>query len=81
LKPADTLGNLSSGQVEGSAEQGLVRREWWRWLALPALALLVLEWLVYQRSGVFRLRDWINRRIHAPRSGNPKRGASQGYRS
>jgi hypothetical protein len=38
------------------------RQEFWRWLAALALAVLVIEWLVYQRNGIAYLRDrWRNR--------------------
>ncbi|MCL4300796.1 MAG: VWA domain-containing protein [Anaerolineae bacterium] len=37
-------------------------QEWWRPLAFGALVLLVIEWLVYQRSAVFRYWDVVLRR-------------------
>jgi Ca-activated chloride channel homolog len=38
------------------------RQEFWRWIALIALIVLVIEWLVYQRNGLAYLRDrWRNR--------------------
>lgn len=37
-------------------------QEWWRPLAIGALVLLVLEWLVYQRSAVFRYWTFLRRR-------------------
>jgi Ca-activated chloride channel family protein len=33
------------------------RQEFWRWVALAALIVLVLEWLVYQRNGLAYLRE------------------------
>jgi hypothetical protein len=33
------------------------RQEFWRWLALAALVVLVIEWLVYQRNGLAYLRQ------------------------
>ncbi len=33
------------------------RQEFWRWLALVALIVLVIEWLVYQRNGLVYLRQ------------------------
>jgi Ca-activated chloride channel homolog len=39
------------------------QQEWWRPLALTALILLVLEWLVYQRSAVFRYWAMIRQRV------------------
>lgn len=58
LKPADNLPGLEAqgGQVENRPLRGM--REWWRPLALLALGLLTGEWLVYQRAGLARLRDW-----------------------
>jgi Ca-activated chloride channel family protein len=39
------------------------RQEFWRWLALAALIVLVIEWLVYQRNGLAYLRQrWRARR-------------------
>ncbi len=39
------------------------RQELWRWLALLALLVLVIEWLVYQRNGLAYLRQrWRERR-------------------
>lgn len=39
------------------------RQELWRWLALLALIVLVIEWLVYQRNGLAYLRQrWRERR-------------------
>ncbi len=43
------------------------RQEFWRWLALAALVVLVIEWLVYQRNGLAYLRQrWRERRSAAP---------------
>ncbi|NJM08956.1 VWA domain-containing protein [Candidatus Gracilibacteria bacterium] len=33
------------------------RQEFWRWIALIALIVLLIEWLVYQRNGIAYLRD------------------------
>ncbi|MBX0330740.1 BatA and WFA domain-containing protein [Oscillochloris sp. ZM17-4] len=42
------------------------RQELWRWLALAALVILVVEWLVYQRNGLAYLRQrWRQRRAAA----------------
>lgn len=57
LSPAETLPGLgASGGGDGS-EQGQGKREWWRFLALLALGLITVEWAVYQRAGLVRLRD------------------------
>lgn len=59
VKPADNLPGLQAqgGQVGNGPLRGM--REGWRPLALLALGLLTGEWLVYQRAGLARLRDWI----------------------
>jgi len=56
--PAGSLPVLGE---EGLSDEGSqqVRREWWRPLVLVALALLTVEWLVYQRSTLARLIGWI----------------------
>jgi hypothetical protein len=46
----------AAGGSEGQADLQ-ARREWWRLPALLALALLTAEWMVYQRSGLARLRS------------------------
>lgn len=45
--------------AEASGEEELGQREFWRWLALAALLILLLEWFIYHRRlagprGVFR---------------------------
>ena len=53
-----------SSQAAAGAEAG--QREWWRWFALAALLLLVLEWLVYQRAALRRLLDLAALRFKRP---------------
>jgi hypothetical protein len=55
VQPAETLPVLGEGAATGDAPQQQARREWWRPLALIALALLLAEWLVYQRASLVRL--------------------------
>jgi hypothetical protein len=55
VQPAETLPVLATGEAEGDERPGQVRREWWRALALFALALLLVEWLVYHRASLVRL--------------------------
>ncbi len=43
------------------------RQEIWRWIALAALIVLLLEWLVYQRNGIAYLRDRLRQRRTAAR--------------
>jgi hypothetical protein len=38
-----------AGEVSGEAETFYSEREWWRWMALVALAVLAAEWWVYHR--------------------------------
>ena len=56
ILPAQSL-PVAAGQGEGQDATLRARREWWRPVALLALALLVAEWLVYQRAALSRLRD------------------------
>ncbi len=55
VRPAETLPVLATGEEGDDERSGQVRREWWRALALIALALLLAEWLVYQRGTLVRL--------------------------
>ncbi len=66
LAPADALPVRVAGTAQPvRAEEG--RRELWRWLALAAFGVLVLEWLVAHRD-TWRLRDISKRRWHHHRS-------------
>jgi Mg-chelatase subunit ChlD len=59
--PAETLplaGVESAGEEE---PQRQARREWWRPLAWLALALLLAEWLAYNRGAVVRVKDLLER--------------------
>jgi hypothetical protein len=55
VKPAETLALLEARDGNEAEAQGQGRREWWRPLAFTALALLLVEWLVYQRATLVRL--------------------------
>jgi Ca-activated chloride channel family protein len=55
VRPAETLPLLGVGEEEAAQRPQQARREWWRPLALAALALLTAEWLVYQRAALVRL--------------------------
>ncbi len=58
----------SGGRVVASAQERTGRSELWRWLAWIALILLVVEWLVYQRSALAWLRErWTGTRRSAAR--------------
>ncbi|MEW5958274.1 MAG: VWA domain-containing protein [Chloroflexota bacterium] len=56
LTPHARLAVTADPVPESPEAAGLspARREWWRPLAAVALALLVIEWLVYQRSRLFK---------------------------
>jgi hypothetical protein len=55
VRPAETLAALGEGEARDDERPQQARREWWRPLALAALALLTAEWLVYQRASLTRL--------------------------
>jgi hypothetical protein len=48
LRPIERL-EVATVDVAGEAETTLIRREIWPWFAWAALAVLLLEWLVYTR--------------------------------
>jgi hypothetical protein len=60
VRPAETLPVLGKEEVGEDERSQQARREWWRPLVLVALALLTVEWLVYQRASLARL--WVRAR-------------------
>ncbi len=57
-----------SGAQSTVARERDGRQEFWRWVALAALIVLLLEWLVYQRNGLAYLRErWRQRRARSAR--------------
>lgn len=55
-----TVADLGAASASGARiEQS--RQEWWRLLALLALALLLAEWMVYHRGAVGRIVDGVRR--------------------
>lgn len=60
-QPELTLDVTGRGEIR-AASLPPAYREWWRPLALAALALLVVEWLVYQRGKVMRYWEVVTRR-------------------
>ncbi|NTV62666.1 MAG: VWA domain-containing protein [Oscillochloris sp.] len=53
----------TSGALSTSTRTRDGRQEFWRWLALAALIVLLAEWLVYQRNGLAYVRQrWRARR-------------------
>ncbi|UCC63331.1 MAG: BatA and WFA domain-containing protein [Anaerolineae bacterium] len=61
VRPAEALPLAGmEGTGEGERPQQ-ARREWWRPLALAALTLLMIEWLVYQRAALVRIWTRVKR--------------------
>ncbi|HEY8168143.1 MAG TPA: BatA and WFA domain-containing protein [Candidatus Limnocylindrales bacterium] len=56
------------GQPVTGGEAGIARDEWWIPIALAALALLLVEWLVYERDGARRIRGWLGGLGRRPRT-------------
>ncbi len=54
---ADLSVQQSSGLQSTAARDRVGRQEFWRWLAAIALAVLIIEWLVYNRSSLAYLRE------------------------
>jgi hypothetical protein len=55
IKPASSLPMVEASAETQAKNYQLTRREWWRYGAVFALFLLVVEWLVYNRSAVARM--------------------------
>jgi hypothetical protein len=55
----------TSGAQSTIARERDGRQEIWRWIALAALIVLIIEWLVYQRNGIAYLRDRLRRSASA----------------
>lgn len=52
----------TSGLQTAATRERVGRQEFWRWLAALALAVLLIEWIVYHRNGIAYLREqWRNR--------------------
>jgi len=60
-----------SGAQSTVARERDGRQEFWRWIALAALVVLLIEWLVYQRNGIAYLRERWRARRTAARSARP----------
>lgn len=69
IAPRQQLAGLfgQGGQAVATTQERTARSELWRWLAALALLLLVLEWLVYQRSALSWLRNRLRGRQSQPR--------------
>ncbi|HMP41672.1 MAG TPA: hypothetical protein PKA05_14930, partial [Roseiflexaceae bacterium] len=51
-----------SGLQQAVTREQVGRQEFWRWLAIIALLVLIIEWLVYQRSGLLLLFERLRQR-------------------
>ena len=49
LTPRDAI-DVGQAPVAAETEGTVSRREWWRWPALAALSVLLIEWIVHQQS-------------------------------
>ena len=60
IAPGDgaRLTAIGGAPAEGRTP-GTARDEWWIPIALAALALLLVEWLVYERDGARRIGGWL----------------------
>jgi Ca-activated chloride channel family protein len=63
VRPAETLPFVGAGEAEEGERPQQARREWWRPLAFLALALITIEWLVYQRASLARLWGLVRARV------------------
>lgn len=61
IQPAEFLPGVTSDESMPANDSTQARKEWWRYLALLALGLLIGEWLVYHRAGLARLRNHLTR--------------------
>jgi hypothetical protein len=80
LLPAGSLPLTETAEGTGEASEEpdrMARREWWRALALAALILLLIEWLVYHRATVARLWSGAISALR-PKVDGRKRGFSEG---
>jgi Ca-activated chloride channel family protein len=63
VRPAEALPLIGEGEAGEGKRPQQARREWWRPLACVALALLTVEWLVYQRASLVRLWESARRAL------------------
>jgi Ca-activated chloride channel family protein len=59
VRPAEALPVSGAAGSQEAETQQQARHEWWRPLAYVALALLVGEWLYYQRGALARVGGWL----------------------
>lgn len=61
IAPGDGARLTAVGGVPATGgEAATAQDEWWIPIALAALALLLIEWLVYERDGARRIRAWLS---------------------
>jgi hypothetical protein len=63
IQPVEHLPILESTPNEENTAVRQARHEWWRPLAAIALLILVIEWLVYNRATLVKLRTQITRTV------------------
>jgi hypothetical protein len=68
-------GASGSGASTGEAPAPMARDELWIPIVLAALAVLLIEWLVYERDTLLRLRRSAARRLHGGDDHRPGRAA------
>ncbi|NJL33464.1 MAG: hypothetical protein HC893_05930 [Chloroflexaceae bacterium] len=75
IVPQDALAVAQTGGIQSAItprdQEG--RQEFWRWLAAVALLVLLIEWLVYQRSGLVALFERLRGRPHDTAGQRPAR--------
>jgi len=49
IRPRDTIA-VGKAPVSGEGTGAVARREWWRWVALGGLLVLLVEWAVHRRG-------------------------------
>lgn len=57
IAPRETI-TIGTQQVAVPQEGARGRQEWWRWLALAAVLLSLVEWWVHWRGGKLGIRSW-----------------------
>ncbi|MBN1580856.1 MAG: VWA domain-containing protein [Anaerolineae bacterium] len=70
IEPRDEI-DVGQTPISAQTESSVGRREWWRWPALAALSMLIIEWFVHLRGRLpFSIRETFARLIPS-REKNP----------
>jgi hypothetical protein len=74
IAPGDgsRLTALGSGEEVAAGVPGVARDEWWAPLAAIALAVLLLEWALYERDGARRILGTVRGRLAVRRAGGAR---------